>query len=99
MNVEYLTINIIALFAISSAIAGVLFGYLSFRRNKNNDEYRWGDRDASLRSDMQYIKSRIDDVLLEQKETNNTLSSHADRLARIEESTRHAHKRIDEIER
>ena len=99
MNAEYLTINIIALVAIVSAISGVIFGYLSYRRSKNNDEYRWGDRDANLRADTQYIKRRIDDVLIEQKETNNTLSHHADRLARVEESIKLAHKRIDEIEK
>mgnify|MGYP001042645140 CR=1 FL=1 len=92
-----ITINLFSLIAVLSAVAGILFGYLNYRKSKNTDEYRWGDRDGSLRSDTQYIKRRIDDVLLEQKETNHTLGVHADRLARVEESVKQAHKRIDEI--
>lgn len=51
---------------------------------------------AALSADIQYIKRRVDDVLLEQKDTNKTLDAHAERIARVEEAVKQAHKRIDE---
>ncbi|MEG1609533.1 MAG: hypothetical protein RR348_06655 [Clostridia bacterium] len=52
---------------------------------------------VQIGADNQYIKRRIDDVLLEQRETNKTLDAHGERLTRVEESAKQAHKRIDEL--
>lgn len=52
---------------------------------------------SSIGADNQYIKRRIDDVLLEQRETNKTLDAHGERLTRVEESTKQAHRRLDEL--
>jgi len=48
---------------------------------------------------MEYIKHRIDDVLLEQKDTNKSVNALAERVSKVEESAKQAHKRIDRIER
>ena len=55
-----------------------------------------GAKDGALSADIQYIKRRVDDVLLEQKDTNKTLDAHAERIACVEEAVKQAHKRIDE---
>jgi peptidoglycan hydrolase CwlO-like protein len=56
-----------------------------------------GELDGEKHADIQYIKRRVDDILLEQKDTNKTLESHGERITRLEESAKQAHHRIDEI--
>ena len=72
---------------------GALFGFSSYRRYIKKD----GAETGHQRSDIEYIKRRTDDILLEQRNTNMTLSSHAERITRVEESVKQAHKRIDSV--
>ncbi len=74
-------------------VLGALFGFSSYRRYIKRD----GADEGQKRSDIEYIKRRTDDILLEQRNTNMTLSSHAERITRVEESVKQAHKRIDAL--
>lgn len=80
-----------AVIGIICTVLGALFGFSSYRRYIKRD----GAEQGRERSDIEYIKRRTDDILLEQKNTNMTLSSHAERITRVEESVKQAHKRID----
>lgn len=80
-------------------ISGVIFGYIGYKRGLQKDAYGKGTDNATLRSDTEYIKRRIDEILLEQKDTNKSINNLAERVTRVEESTKQAHKRIDKIER
>jgi hypothetical protein len=91
--------SLITLLGAVGTISGVLFGYLGYKKGLMKDAYGEGNNDAALRSDTQYIKRRIDDVLLEQKDTNKSINALAERVTRVEESSKQAHKRIDRIER
>ncbi len=82
-----------AVIGILCTVLGALFGFSSYRRCIKHD----GAEQGRDRSDIEYIKRRTDDILLEQKNTNMTLSSHAERITRVEESTKQAHKRIDAL--
>lgn len=90
-------------------VASIIFGYVGYKQGQERqhkaDEKELKDQctqdgheSGSLKSDMQYIKRRIDDVLLEQRNINLTLISHTERIARVEESTKSAHNRINTIE-
>lgn len=84
---------------IAGTICGIVFGYLGYKKGLK-DEYRnLGTKEGSLHSDISYIKSRTDDVLLEQKDTNRNMNLMNERLTRVEESTKSAHRRIDGVER
>ncbi len=72
-------------------LAGAVFGFASYKRSIKKD----GAESGRERSDIEYIKRRTDDILLEQRNTNMTMSSHAERITRVEESVKQAHKRID----
>ncbi len=80
-------------------VCGIVFGYIGYQKGLKTDNYKEGNEDGTLRADTQYIKRRIDDVLLEQKETNKSINSLSERVTRVEESAKQAHKRIDRIER
>lgn len=92
-----MTVNVVALIGVIGTICGVLFGILGHSAVVKKECKDEGVADGALKADTEYIKRRIDDVLLEQKDTNKTLNQHADRLARVEESTKSAHQRIDEL--
>jgi hypothetical protein len=82
-------------------IVGIVGIYQAFKNSSHEISREISSdaqQDGAMRSDVVYIKRRIDDVLLEQKDTNKILSEHGERLTRVEESAKQAHKRIDGIE-
>jgi hypothetical protein len=79
-------------------LTAVTFGYIGYRKGLEKDSYSAGNTRGNLESDIAYIKRRTDDVLLEQKDTNKSINLLAERVTRVEESAKSAHKRIDLIE-
>lgn len=90
-------IEFIAAIGLAGTLCGILFGFIGYRNGLRKDSKNEGIDDGTLKADTQYIKRRIDDVLLEQRSINATLSTHSERITRVEESTKQAHKRIDGI--
>ena len=68
--------------------------WIGYKRGLQNDS----NAEGSLRSDVGYIKSSVDDLKIEQKNFNNLHYTLAERVGRVEESAKSAHKRIDGIE-
>lgn len=56
-----------------------------------------GEKSGYLASDIGYIKAGIDDLKTEIRALKMEMAEISTRLARVEESTKQAHKRIDEI--
>lgn len=79
-------------------IASIVFGYLGYQKGVKDEATSIGKRDGALRTDIEYIKRRADETLLEQKDTNKAISAMNERLTRVEESNKSAHKRIDDVE-
>ncbi len=87
------------LIAAMSAICSILFAYIGYSKGAQKESKADGAQDGELKANTEYIKKRIDDVLLEQRDLNRTVNSHAERLTRVEESSKQAHKRLDRLER
>jgi hypothetical protein len=87
----------LALIGTACTICGALFGYIGYQRGLKKDVKDDAYVDGAARSDMDYIKRRVDEVLLEQKESNKNMSAVTERLTRVEESTKQAHKRLDQM--
>lgn len=81
----------------AAAICGIVFGYLTMLARVKNAIKKDGIESGQLRADIDYIKRSSDTTLLEIRCLNQTVNNHADRLARVEESTKQAHHRINEI--
>lgn len=79
--------------ALLCSIIGLVLNLSVLRRNLKKD----GTENGKQESDIEYIKRRTDDILLEQRNTSGTLGAHAERITRVEESVKQAHKRIDAI--
>lgn len=82
------------LIGIAGTICSMIFGYIGYQRGLKTENMQQG----SLLTDTQYIKRRIDDVLLEQKDTNKSINLLTERVAKVEESTKSAHRRLDSLE-
>jgi hypothetical protein len=80
-------------------ICGILFGYIGYQRGLRKDIDEGSVKKGSIFTDIEYIKKRIDDVLLEQKDTTKVINTLLERVIRVEEMSKSAHKRIDEIEK
>ena len=76
--------------------ATLLISYLSFWRQRRHDSHEAGAHRGVLLSDLGYIKSGVDDLKREIRETKQTLASLNERLTRCEESCKQAHRRLDE---
>lgn len=91
MNVE-----IGALIAIIGTVAGIWFGY-SGRQKACKDEVRADTvGHTELKTNVEYIKRGVDDIRIDLRAQENTVRDLSDRVTRVEESAKQAHKRIDE---
>ena len=78
-------------------VTGVLavFSFFNGRKKENKQD---GATEATLRSDLQYIKEVLIDVRRETKEINQLLDKHSERLTKLEEKVKTAFVRIETIE-
>lgn len=89
-------VTIVSVIGVTST---VVFSYIAYLKGTKTESYSAGTVKGSQDANIDYIKQRVDDILLEQKDTNRTISKLTERVTRVEESTSSAHKRIDELER
>lgn len=75
------------------------FRYAAFARNKKSDTANEAKSDATVLTEIGYIKGGIDDIKAEQREQRKTNTEFVERLVAVEASAKQAHKRIDTLER
>ncbi len=90
---EYLNIILTLL----TIVTGVL-AIVNFFNGRKKDNRQDGEREATLRSDLQYIKDVLIDVRRETKEINQLLDKHGERLTKVEEKVKTAFESIERIE-
>ena len=90
--------TIVAIISATAAISGIILGWLGRSRTVRRDTAEEASRDALLRSDVEYIKRGVDDLRIEQKVQGQKFDALAERVTRVEESAKQAHKRIDRLE-
>ena len=85
--------NIVIIIGLVGTICGITFRYAGYSQGKKKEN----KEDGALGADIKYIMRRTDDILLEQKDTNKSINLLAERVTRVEESTKQAHKRLDKL--
>lgn len=84
------------------SIVGTFVGYKSFKndteRNSKQEVREDAKGDTQLKMQLDYISRGVDDIKLDIKDQNRKISSLIERVARIEESVKSAHHRIDDLE-
>ena len=77
--------------ALICTILGVAISYLTFQKNKDNAIR------AETKAQLDYISKGVDDIRLDIKFQDRKIEDLKERVTRVEESTKQAHKRINDI--
>jgi hypothetical protein len=89
-------------FGIISAIGcilGMVFGLVALFRNKRIDDSKEGKEDGIVLTELGYIKAGVDDLKRDNRDMRNEMQTMHDVMARLDESCKQAHKRIDKLEK
>lgn len=78
-------------------IISLIIAVLNYNRNNKLSTQQTTAADTSMKNDIDYVRRRVDDILLEQKDTSKSMAELTQRVTRNEESAKQAHKRIDEL--
>ena len=92
------TTIITAIISVAAALSGMALGWSARAREMAKKEKDDTERDAMLRADMEYIKRGVDDIRVEQRDQGQKVDVLSERVTRVEESAKQAHKRIDRVE-
>lgn len=84
--------------SVFSTVCAIIFGYKAFVRNRDKDKECDARTDATVLTEIGYIKSNTDEIKAEQKEQRKTNIEFISRLTAVEASAKQAHKRIDTLE-
>lgn len=88
----------VTLISILGGIAGIVFGVITYARNKRQDNTSEGQRNGEIMSELGYIKSGVDDVKRKQEKSDEIIMGFTRDLVAVTESAKQAHKRIDGLE-
>lgn len=86
--------TIITLISTLGAVVAIGSAYIGYRKGVKQE----GSNEGSLRSDVGYIKAGVDELKTEIKDQRQQHYALAERVVKIDESTKSAHKRIDGLE-
>lgn len=87
-----------AIITVVAAASGIVLGWTARAKEIKKEGEQEASSEAFLRSDVEYIKRGVDDIRVEQKAQGQRVDSLAERVTRVEESSKQAHKRIDRLE-
>lgn len=79
------------------ALISCLLAYFGYKRNKKKDDKEQHEKEVRLEDNFEYIKEKLDELVKDEKETKAEILDLRQRVTVVEESTKSAHKRIDEI--
>ena len=78
-------------------LLGAIIGYLTYKRNSNKDIQEGASRQTAVNTKLDYISKGVDDIRIDIKAQDKRITDLAERMVRVEESTKSAHHRIDEL--
>lgn len=88
-----MSIEVSLLFGAIGTIIGVIGAIVTMKKNSKED----GEHSAETKVQLNYITRGVDDIRIDQRLQASKLDGFNDRLIRVEESTKQAHKRINDI--
>lgn len=89
-------IAITAVISIAGTLAAIFFGFAIYKRNLKSDASAEARNEAVVLTEIGYIKSGVDDIKRKQELEEKRYIEVSERLCKVEESAKQAHKRIDE---
>ncbi|EJQ51001.1 hypothetical protein IEQ_01941 [Bacillus cereus BAG6X1-2] len=81
------------------AAVSLVIGYLSYALNRSREIKSDGQQSAEMKAELGYIRKGVDDIRIDQKSSERQMVSFGERITRVEESSKQAHKRLDTLEK
>ena len=91
-------LNVIAIIGVLGTISGILLGWMGRTKSFKDEIAQEATQDASLHTDVSYIKTGIVDIRVDIRALGARMDGMNERLTRVEESAKQAHKRLDKLE-
>lgn len=88
-----MSVEVSLLFGAIGTVVGVVGAIITMKKNSKED----GEHSAETKAQLNYITRGVDDIRIDQRLQASKLDGFNDRLIRVEESTKQAHKRINDI--
>jgi peptidoglycan hydrolase CwlO-like protein len=89
---------LIPVLTVGCTAGGLLIGFLTFNRNRDKDVRNDASKSAVIETELRNISLGIDSIRIDIKANERRVSELSERVIRVEESSKQAHKRIDHIE-
>lgn len=86
------------LIAALGVISGIILGWSGRSQSIRKDLREEAGAGAVLHTDVEYIKRGVDDIKVEIRVQGQKIDTLAERVTRVEESAKQAHKRLDRFE-
>lgn len=93
---DYQTVAVIASLC---TMVGAFIGILTFSRNRDKDVKNDASKSAVVEAKLDNISSGIDSIRIDIKANERRVSELSERVIRIEESSKQAHKRLDKLDK
>jgi peptidoglycan hydrolase CwlO-like protein len=81
------------------SVLGLVIAFQGFQLNKTKAIKSDGQENAELKAELGYIRKGVDDIRIDIKTSEKQMQQHGERITRLEESSKQAHKRIDKLEK
>jgi len=81
------------------AVLGLVVSYQAYQLNKTKDVKTDTQESAELKAELGYIRKGVDDIRIDLKANERQMIALGERVTRVEESAKQAHKRIDNLEK
>jgi peptidoglycan hydrolase CwlO-like protein len=81
------------------AVLGLIITYQAYQLNKSKEVKTDTQESAELKAELGYIRKGVDDIRIDLKANEKQMIALGERVTRVEESSKQAHKRIDNLEK
>lgn len=82
-----------------AGLIGAAVGWVVCTRAGRKDMKDETSQETTMKVDMEYLKRGVDDIRTQMREQNQRYDQLVERVVRVEESTKQAHKRIEELKK
>jgi len=89
----------IPILTVLCTLIGLLIGFLTFNRSRDKDVRNDASESAVIKTKLDTISSGIDSIRIDIKANEKRVSELSERVIRVEESAKQAHKRLDNFEK
>lgn len=81
------------------AILGLAISFMAYQLNRTKEVKSDTQNDAEIKTRLDYIGKGVDDIRIDLRANESRMRELGERVTRLEESSKSAHKRLDSIEK